>query len=142
MIKGLHTLIRLHKRHLDVLRRSLGELERKKADLLAISAKLERELQEELILANTQLEMSSFFGDFADRIAKKQQQIAEDVAKLDELIIQLTDQIAEQFSEMKKYELARDAIIAREKEEASRKERILLDEIGLQQFTRQEEGSA
>ena len=49
------------------------------------------------------------------------------------------DEIREKFSELKKYEIARDNRLKRAKEEADRKERILLDEIAGQQHRRKEE---
>lgn len=142
MLKGLNTLIRLHRRQIDMLRRSMGELERQRAHLQAVSAQLHDELVNEVSLAEQYMEMSHFFGNYAERIAKQQEQIAENILKLEKDMARLAEQIAEQYSELKKFEITRDNILRRQKEEMERKEQALLDEIGVQQYVRQEENGA
>lgn len=138
-MKGLATLIKLHKRTLDGLRRQMGALEGQKAALLKLSAKLYQDLEDEMRLAGSQPEMAHFFGDFAQRMKKKQEDIATEVKKLDQQMAKLTDKIAIEFSELKKYEIALDNAKKRKQEEEKRRETILLDEMASQQHRRKQE---
>lgn len=135
-MKGLSTLIKLHKRKLDDLRRKMGALENQKAQLLALSARLQKELEHEIELAGLQPEMGSFFGGFAKRIQRRQEAIAEEVKSLDKQMDKLRDEIAAEFSEQKKFEIAKDNALKREEAEQNRKDTIVLDEIAQQQHRR------
>lgn len=138
-MKGIHTLIKLHKRKLDELRRKQGELENQKNRLCEASIKLQRELEHEMVIASQQPEMANFFGGFAKRIQKRQEAIAAEIRSLDKQIAEMTDHIAEAFSELKKFEIARDNHKKREEEEQNRKDTNLLDEIAGQQHQRKKE---
>lgn len=140
-MKGLTTLIKLHKRTLDELRRKMGALEGQKAQLQETSAKLHKELEHEMALASAQPEMGAFFGGFAKRIQKRQEDIAAEVKKLDQQMAKLRENIAEAFGELKKFEIAKDNAKKRVAEEQNRKDTILLDEIAGQQHRRKEKES-
>ena len=137
-MKGLATLIKLHKRMVDDLRRKMGLLESQKSQLQQASAKLQEELQREIALAAKQPEMAGFFGGFAKRIQNRQKDIAGEIKKLDADMAKLQVEITEAFGELKKYEIARDNAKAREKEEENRKETIALDDIAGTQHRRKE----
>lgn len=137
-MKGLLTLIKLSKRTLDELRRKLGVLENEKSRLQEAIKKLQEELENEIALATRQPEMSGFFGGFAKRIQKRQQDIAAEIRKIDGLMVKLRDDIAAAFGELKKYEIARDNAKARATAEANRKETIMLDDIAAQQHRQKE----
>jgi flagellar export protein FliJ len=138
MKKGIDTLIKLRKRVLDELRRSLASLENQKAQLKNVSARLEDELLREIKLAATQPEMGNFFGDFAKRIKNRQQEIANEIKALDKKMDKLPLEISEAYSELKKFEIARENAKKREAAELNRKETIALDEIAGQQHQRKQ----
>jgi len=138
MKKGIDTLIKLRKRALDELRRSLASLENQKAQLKNVSARLEEELQREIKLAATQPEMGNFFGDFAKRIKNRQQEIADEIKALDKKMDKLSQEISEAYSELKKFEIVHENTKKREAAELNRKETIALDEIAGQQHQRKQ----
>lgn len=137
-MKGLDTLIKLHKRKLDELRRQVVSLETQKAQLLALSAKIQQELENEIDLAGKQPEMGKFFGDFAKRIKKRQENIAIEVKSLDKQMDALRQEITAEFSEQKKYEIAKENARLRDQEEANRKETNMLDEVAADQYRRKQ----
>lgn len=137
--KSLATLIKLHKRELDLLRRRLTNLEIQKNALIALSVKLAEELENEINLAASQVEMSNFFGNYADRIRDRQDTIRQEVLALNKQILAMQAEIAESFSELKKYEIALENRRRAEREEMARKETIQLDDLGIAQFIRKEE---
>lgn len=135
------TLIKLHRRKLDELRRHMSELEGQKQQLLGVSARMQEELREEIEKAGLQPEMGHFFGGFAKRIQQRQEDIAAEVKSLDGQMDTLSEEIAQAYTDVKKYEIAQDNALKREKEKQSRKETILLDEMAGQQYRRQTEES-
>jgi flagellar FliJ protein len=142
-MKALKTLIRLQRRTLNELRKVLGDLERQRGQLIQASLKLSDELQQEIEFASGLPEMGNFFGNFSKRIQKRQQDIAVEVRKVDVKAEEVRKQIAEAFSETKKYEIALENWEREQLVEANRKETILLDDIGIQQYGRVfEEGAS
>lgn len=140
-IKAVNTLIRLHKRELDELRRKLGGLQKQKDQLLLASKKLDEDLLNEQERAATMPEMAAFMGKFAQRIRDRKDILAAEISKLEVQIEALTGEIAVKFGELKKYEIVRDSWLGREREVADKKEVAELDEIAIQQFIRQTEES-
>lgn len=139
MTKALDTLIKLNKRTLDELRRSMVALENQKAQLLQAKANLQQELEQEMELAGTQPEMSHFFGDFAKRIKKRQADLSGEVAALDQQMAQLSDAISFAFAEVKKFEIAKENAKKRAQELARKREDLMMDEIASQQFHRKKD---
>lgn len=138
-MKGLDTLIKLHKRTLDELRRRIGALENQKQQLIDTSKKLDEELLKEIQMATQKLEMSGFFAGFSKRIQERQKTIAQEVRKLDQQIAKLTDEARIAFGEVKKYEIAKANAEKRKAKERERKETILLDEIAGNQDRRKKQ---
>ncbi len=114
----------------------MGALENQKAQLLQTSQRLQEELREEINKASQQPEMGHFFGGFAKRIQQRQEDIAEEVRSLDKQMQKLNDEIAEAYTDVKKYEIAEQNAKERAKQEALRKENIMLDELAQQQHRR------
>ncbi len=135
-MKTLDTLIRLHKRTLDGLRRRMGELENQKAQLQQAIKNLQIELDNEVKLAAKQPEMANFFGEFAKRIKIRQENIQHEIGTIDHKIAELNKEIFEAFTELKKYEIAKENAKIRARDAANRKETLMLDEIATQQFQR------
>lgn len=135
-MKGLDTLIKLHKRALDELRRAIGVLENQKLQLQNLSRRLADELRKEMEEAGKRPEMGQFFGGFAKRIKTRQEHIATEIKALDKKIDTLTDEARAAYGELKKYEVAKANAKRRAEKEAQRKETIRLDEIAGQQDRR------
>ena len=140
-MKGLLTLIKLHRRQLDQLRRQQAEKETQKEQLHDVLTRMIEELEHERQLAYENVEMSQFFGGYAKRIKERQEIVMKEIMKLDKEIRELALEITEKFSELKKFEIARDNRLKRMKDEAERKERIMMDDIAIQGHSRKEENS-
>ena len=136
-MKTLNTLIRLHKRNLDELRRSMVALESQKDQLIQTIEASQRELEREVDLAKNTPEMSSFFGEFAKRIKNRQEKIHKEIQAIDKKITELNNKMAQGFTELKKFEIALENAKNRIKTEEIRKETLMLDEIAAQQFHNQ-----
>jgi flagellar FliJ protein len=113
-------------------------LETEKTQLEQASQKLYEELQSEIALAGRQTEMAMFFGDFAQRIRNRQEQLAAEIQKVEQKIVAKREDISEAFSELKKYEIALDNAKARQKETLNRRENLMFDEIAEQQHRRKQ----
>lgn len=137
-MKSLATLIKLQQRELDQLRKQQSLLEEARDNVIGRIESLHDELIRELQAAGDMAEMRGFFGDFSDAIKKKQKALATKVVQLEQQIQELGILIAERFSELKKYEIARDNRLARQKEERERKEQRDMDELGLAVFRRKD----
>ena len=133
-MKTLNTLIRLHKRNLDELRRQMVAFEGQKEQLIQTIEASQHELEREVELAKNTPEMSSFFGEFAKRIKNRQEKIRQEIQAVDKKIIELNDKIAAEFTELKKFEIALENRKTYAKAEENRKETLMLDEIAAQQF--------
>ncbi len=133
-MKTLDTLIRLHKRTLDELRRNMVALENQKSQLQQAIINMQKELDKEMALATKQPEMANFFGEFAKRIRNRQDNLRQEISALDVKITALNKEIFEAFTELKKYEVAKENAKQRMREEEKRKETLVLDEIAAQQY--------
>lgn len=137
-MKTLDTLIRLHKRTLDELRRNMVSLENQKSQLQLAIVNLQKDLDKEMVLAGKQPEMANFFGEFAKRVKTRQETLRGEISALDVKINELNNKIFEAFTELKKYEIARENAKQRAREAENRKETIMLDEIAAQQFLKKQ----
>lgn len=135
-MKGLKTLIRLEKNRLDALRKDLALLENEKEQFEQFAEQLLEQLHSELQAAEGMTEMRGFFGDFSTRIKKQRLQIAQHVAGLERRMSAIRDQIADIFSQMKKYEIALENHLTREKEKLAAREQLQMDEVATQRFQR------
>lgn len=137
--KGIETLIKLHQKELDALRRELVRKEEEKEQLLQLAARLHQELLTERELAAENPLMSGYMAEFEKRMQKRQLGIAQEVMRVDAELADLSSSIAERFGELKKYEITRDNRIAEAKAAADNREQMMLDEVGLQQFARRDD---
>lgn len=139
-MKGLNTLIKLHKRKVDDLRRKMGLLEKQKSDLLRASERMQQELEDEMKLASAQADMSQFFAGFSKRIQMRQAEIAKEVKVVDRQMDRLRDEISVEFGELKKFEITKENRLKEALAEEGRKETILLDEIASRQHHNKQDG--
>ena len=138
-MKGINTLIKLHKRTLDELRRKMVSLESQKAQLQQAIRNLQQELNDEVSLGAKQPEMATFFGEFAKRIKERQEKMRDEIRLLDEQIKKLNEEIFDAFTELKKFEIAKENAQKRAAAEVARKEAVMLDEVAAQQYERKKE---
>lgn len=130
-MKKLGTLIRLQKRDLDELRQKMSKLEGKRDHYIRQIEELSDALRREYEMAEAMPDMRGFFGDFSGSIKKRQKILAAHVVQVETQIQQHLAQIQERFSELKKYEIAKERAEAVEKLAARRKEQQAMDEVGI-----------
>ena len=133
-MKTLQTLIKLHKRRVDVLRREMIAFEEERRQLLLLAQKLRQEHADEMQLASREPKIGGFFGAYSARVKQKQASISEEVKRLDDAIEAKTKAIQEEFSEQKKYEIAQANARKRLAEEVQHRLQQRFDEIASQQY--------
>lgn len=135
-MKGLRTLIRLHKQDLDELRREMAALEGRRAALIDRRKMLDRELAEEQRFVAETPNMAFAYGAYAQRVIAERADIAERKQALEDDIAALGERVAEAYAELKKYEIAMSQRLRRQRAEAARREQRDLDELGLDMHRR------
>src|SRR5271156_372906 len=101
-VKTLNTLIKLHKRRVDVMRREMVAIEEERKQLLQLAQRLREEHAREMRLATEEPKMAGFFGAYSARIRQRQENIVQEVKRLDAAIEEKAQAIREEFSEQKK----------------------------------------
>ncbi|MDR3515626.1 MAG: flagellar FliJ family protein [Azospirillaceae bacterium] len=132
----LHTLIRVNKFKLDEKRRALAELQAL-ADRLAQEAqRLEAEIIAEKQIARSNTEFAVSYPAYARMAITRGKRLQDSVLQVKKQIEAATEEIAEAFQELKRYELAQEARDRREQERLRRIENTMFDEVALSGFTR------
>ncbi len=135
-MKGLKSLIRLHKFRLDERRRGLQELETLRQRLDAALARLEAEVRAEKRTVETAPEMAFAFADYAASARERRLKLIDSIDETERQIEQARDAVNEAFRELKKYQITqanRERLAA---QRAARLEQANLDEIGLTVYRR------
>jgi hypothetical protein len=138
-VKTMNTLIKLHKRRIDVMRREMIAIEEQRKQLLQVAEKLVQEHAREMKLATEEPKMAGFFGAYSKRVKERQEAIRLEVKRLDAAIEEKAEAIRTEFSEQKKYEIAREHAKQREALEARVNLQRRYDEIGTQQYIKAKE---
>ncbi len=131
-MKGLATLIRARSWQLEEMRRELGELEGMRADLERKGVELEQELErEQLLVANTG-EYGFTYNAYANSVITRRQNLASSIADMEVEIMKARDRVREAYQELRKFEITEERNLARLQAEEDRRERIMLDDIGVE----------
>ena len=136
VVKGLKTLIRLHRQRLDEKRVRRLALEEERGALVALADGLERELEAEWRTAAESLESRYTFEAYAERMIARRRALAGEIATFDVALDKADNEIAAAFQELKRYEISRNAREMRAQTVRARRERMQLDEIGANQRRR------
>jgi uncharacterized protein (UPF0335 family) len=136
MVKALQTLIRLHKRQLDELKRQQAELDREREALMAAHDRLEVELAVEAAQTEQQPTLSRFFAQYAKKVRERQRLLLAEVARVDKALAEVAEKITEGFGELKKFEIARDNELSRRHVAAEKRDQQALDATAIDRFSR------
>jgi flagellar FliJ protein len=139
MSSGLHTLIRLHKWRLDEKRRALAELQGLADKLTADAERLEAEIVAEQNIARASPEAGFGYGRFAKLSIERRRRLAQSLAQVQAQISDATEEMAEAFQELKRYELAQEGRDRRDMAKRKEKENAALDEVALSGFARRQQ---
>lgn len=134
-MKGLPTLLRLHRQRLDEARASLSRLEAERSRILARERKLEEEFRAERARPLSP-EIAYVFLAYSAMVARQREAIAREKAEIAAKIDAVKGRIHEAFQEFKKFDIGHRRQQERAAAEGLRRERGVLDEIGLDIFRR------
>lgn len=137
-MEGLETLIDLHQNDLDRMRRQMVELETQRDKFQIALDALAEELGQEKRLADRELSVRNYLENYVAENTRRSAMIRDAKARVQGQIDRLHQQIFEKFGELKKYEIAKEQADRREAQERAHREQTELDEIGIDQFKRQE----
>lgn len=132
-MKSLKTLIKLKQREIDVIRREIGILQEQKSRHERKIEEHSEELKREISLAAEMADMSGFFGNYSEAIKQKRRDLKNQIKKLDLKMDVLAEKVREHFSEQKKYEIALEEEIKREKKKIEKREQAFMDEVAARQ---------
>ncbi|MDP6269060.1 MAG: flagellar FliJ family protein [Alphaproteobacteria bacterium] len=131
-MKGLATLIRAQSWRLEEMRRNLGELEGMRADFERRGVELEQELKREQVMVATTEEFGFAYNAYANAVINRRQNLAGSIADVDVEIMKARDKVREAYQELRKFEITEERDLARAQAEEERRERIMLDDIGVE----------
>src|SRR5689334_1460263 len=101
-MKSMVTLLRVKQREMDALKRQQGVLENQREEVNTIIRGLENQLASERKAAEAMPDMAHFFGDYSASIKKQQLMMHTHLRQVEHQLEQLSVQLRERFSEMKK----------------------------------------
>lgn len=137
-MRGLKSLIRLHRFLLDERRRTLKDLEALGAQLTAALRRLEDELDAEMKAVEAAPELAFAFADYSAGARERRGTLIDSIGETERRIARARDAVNAAFQDLKKYEITqanRERLAAAR---AARVEQTNLDEIGLTMFRRQD----
>lgn len=138
-MSSLKTVIRLYKLQLDEKRRVLAELQNLGDRLKAEIERLREEIVQEQQTARDDFAVSFTYANFAQAALERGRRLGESLAQVEVQIAAATEQMAEAYQELKRFELAEEERLKREKEKLKRKEANMLDETALVGFRRRQQ---
>lgn len=139
-MKSLGTLIKMHTRELDEMRRLFVQSEEELEKLIDYHNKMEDDLEREHAVASENYEFGEAFINYRNVIKERQKIIRKACRDLEKRIETLKDNIAVKFTEIKRYEilLANHESVERKRQEAIEIRR--LDEVAINNFLKENEG--
>ncbi len=138
-MSSLKTIIRLHKWQLDEKRRALSELQNLRDRLTDELVRLREMVRHEQETARNDPAVAFGYAAFAKAARERDHRLQESIAQVDRQIATATEEMAEAFQELKRFELAEEERLKREREKIRRKEDAMLDETALVGFRRRQQ---
>ena len=137
-MKGLTTLIRLHRWQLDEKRRQLADLERLSADLNSQSERLEAEVKGEQRSAAKTDEGRYAYPGYAAGVVDRRDNLTRSIAEVEISIEAAREDVAAIFEKVKTYEQAERRQQDRARSNIARNEQIRMDELGISMYRQQQ----
>ena len=130
-IRGFAALAKMHRFRMDEHRRRAGEAEALRNQFMDKDKALAEELQrEKAALAPSDLAMTDFAG-YMKAIERRREELAKSIANVTQALNRVNEQMAIEYRQAKKFELAMDREAKRQRKLADKREQAVLDEIGL-----------
>ncbi len=131
-MKGLATLIRAQSWRLEEMRRNLGELEGLRADRERQGVELEQELKREQTMVAATGEYGFAYNAYANAVITRRHNLARSIADIEVEIMKARDKVREAYQELRKFEITEERDQMRIQAEEERRERIMLDDVGVE----------
>ena len=135
-MKGLPTLIRVRTWALEEKRRKVADLEALEAQLVEAIARLDDEVQLENQVASNDTDARFTYGAYINAAIERRRTLDASVDDVRRQIEAAREEVTLAYQELKKFEVAQSNRKRRAREEANRREQIVLDEVGLESFRR------
>lgn len=135
-MKGLNNLIRMHKWKLDEKRRELVDMEAlrdefsQQVDQLGLAHAREQQIAAEIP------EVNFSYANFAIASRQQQENLAQSIAEIAGKIDMLSEEVADCFQELKKYEIVQDMREKKQKIAADRTAQIEQDDLAIDMYRR------
>ncbi|NQV60183.1 MAG: hypothetical protein HQ502_10970 [Alphaproteobacteria bacterium] len=130
-VRGFAALARMHRFRMDQHRRKAAEVEAMRTKFMNQDATLEQELTRETnAVSQADLAMTNF-GIYAQHIEARRETLAESITEATRALGRINENMASEYREAKKFELALEREGKRQKHLAAKLEQAQLDEIGL-----------
>lgn len=131
-MKGLDSLIRVHKWKLDEKRRELADFENLRTGFVKQLRALEEEQQQEQEVAGNNLEVGFSFANYAAAARQQRENIQASIEEVDAKVMELNAEVKICYQDLKKYQVALDARKVKEKYERDRVEQMGLDDLAIE----------
>ncbi len=135
-MKSLLTLIRLKQQHLDEKRLALTRLEEEMATVKSMIDNIDIEMACESEAARGDADKAFGYGSYLAGARARRAGLEERTEQVRELMVAASDEVAEAFREMKRFELAQTLAEQRAAEEVARQEQATLDDVALTGYRR------
>lgn len=137
-MRGLPSLIRLHKWQLEEQQRQLAQLEGLQQQFVGRIRILDAEVAAESAAAGAASETGHVLGGYIQASLQRRRNLEQSAAGVQSQIDDVREQVAEAFQELKRFELAHEQNLTRERKTAKRRERVQEDELGINMFRRRQ----
>ena len=141
-MKGLKTLVRVHKSKLEAERRKLAELESVAAGFAGRIDTLQESAEREGRAAAAAPDAAHAMGSFVQGLTARVRTLRASLADVEREMGIVRERIQSAFQELKRYEIAEERRQARARFAAGRRARIAEDELGLSIHRRRDTAQA
>lgn len=138
-MKGIEALIKIHTFELDEKRRALKQIQEFQNSVEDALEQLEVQVSSEQAAARGSDEGAYAYGAFAQSVIQRRAALQESLVSVTAQVVSARDAVARAFETLKKYEITKAGRDSEALAEARRRERILLDELGLNSYSRAKE---
>ncbi len=139
-MKGLASLVRLHRWRLDDKRKHLAELERTQDEMQAQRGAFAVELENERRAAASSLDAVRVFPAYLAALTRRREALETAIGELKGRIAAVAEEAVEAYKEFKKHEKALANREERRRRAEDRAQRIEEDEVGLNIFRHRQGG--
>ena len=130
-VRGFDALARMHRFRMDEHRRKAAEVEAMRDEFMQQDAALDAQLNREKSALSLEDLAVTDFAAYSKGIETRREALAKSIAEVTRALGRINEQMASEYREAKKFELALEREEKRKKHIAARAEQMELDEIGL-----------